>query len=121
MYVSRLKRQYSVKKISNRCNRQSIHIAGEGTQFYMCSQSRNAESPEHSWMVFNPTASSTLYKQIFECFQEFVGPSVDADLIQSCHESLTALTQKTQTKNHAHLISLISANGLMNSCSKMHR
>ena len=33
MHVSRLKRWYSVNKISNRSNRQSIHIAEEGTQF----------------------------------------------------------------------------------------
>ena len=33
MHVSRLKRCYSVNKISNRSNRQSIHITEEGTQF----------------------------------------------------------------------------------------
>ena len=27
----------------------------------------------------NPTISNTLYKQMFKCFQEFVGPSVDTD------------------------------------------
>ena len=54
MYVSRLKRWYSVNKISNRRNRQSTHIAEEGTQFELfsiCSQSRNAEIPERSWIV----------------------------------------------------------------------
>ena len=98
VYVSRCNRWYSVSNISNRSNRKLIHVAKESTLvqlLFSTSQSRNAESPMHSWITQFQTHSSTRF---LNAFKNFVGPSVDTDSRSRLHILNEALLQQCKCK-----------------------